>query len=92
MPTRKELAESILNGHDPEETVAATVFTVDDVLSLAFQLDEDDPVCTEMAKDILNYVHDTQDASVGVNWDVIQTALELFRNPPEICKNEDIPA
>lgn len=89
MPTRKELAQSILNGHDPEEVVAATIFDVDDVLSLAFQLDEENPVCEEMAKDILDYVHNNQDASVGVNWDVIQDALELFRNPSEIFRNQE---
>jgi hypothetical protein len=33
-------------------------------------------ISLEKAREVLQFIHDTHDASIGVNWDVIRCALE----------------
>lgn len=62
MPTRKQVAQKLLEGHDENEIVAVSIFTVNDVLGL------DDELFEKEAEEILENVHKNQSAETGITW------------------------
>ena len=60
-------------------TSAITIWTKDDYTQSAFELgliDEGESISDDTAEGISEYIMDNHDASIGVNWDVIEIAVE----------------
>lgn len=76
MPTRAQAARNLLEGHDPNEVVAVSTWTADDVLTKA---EEMGVVLTHLdAENILDEVHYNQSAEHGINWEVIESAINEY--------------
>jgi hypothetical protein len=73
MPTRAEIAKRILDGHDPNEIVAVSVWDEDDIRYMADEIDEE--LTKEEIDQALNYLHSSHSASVGITWDSIEYAI-----------------
>lgn len=71
MATVKELKESLADMPD-DRAVAWSLWHVEDVMSLYDQL------TLQEAEQVLEAVHRQQDASIGINWDVLQTHIGLM--------------
>ena len=61
-----------------DKTITIT-WHIDDVLSRAKETDMD--ITEEQAKDILQSIKHNHDASIGINWDVIDSHLESYISP-----------
>lgn len=69
MPTIKELIDW-LRDDDPYETIAYSIWRVEDVFEKAEEMGIVS-LSEEEAIEILNRIHLTMDASIGINWDVL---------------------
>jgi len=67
-----------LQTRDPEEEIAVSIWSADDVKGTA---ENDDIILTdEQATEIIKSVDHYHDACVGINWDVIQCQIMMFLN------------
>ena len=73
MPTRINVANSLLRDHGVYETVAVMVFTVGDVVDRAKDIGKE--ITEEEAVLILEQVHQDQSSEQGINWAVIDQAI-----------------
>jgi hypothetical protein len=82
MPTAASLIDYINEQYEPDAVIAYSVWNINDILpdeedsehdvKGAQSLTEDD------AREILDRVHRRQDASIGINWEVIATHVSEF--------------
>jgi hypothetical protein len=69
----------VIQGHD-DEWVLRDEWTIDDVRSridydeLGIRVDDDDCI------NILKIMADQHDANIGINWDVMDAAIEIYSN------------
>ena len=70
----KDLIEYLQQNYKPEDHVAYSLWSVNDIVDYA---EERDIKCSEtQAKSILSKVNDKHDANIGINWDVINEHID----------------
>lgn len=70
--------DDLINGN-----MIASYWTVDDVKSLGEDNDGIAPVTDEDAREVLANAKKYHDASIGINWDVLKTRLDMVREDKE---------
>jgi len=58
---------------NPEAEIASSIWTTDDVFSQAESIDVE--ITEEQAVEVIRIVQSKQDASIGINWEVIETHI-----------------
>lgn len=101
MPTVKDLTKWLQEFYDPDELIAWSIWTGSDVWMLGDEQDID--LTDEEIERVLEWANQKQDASQGINWDVLgfyvdevirernenQTSKEN-RSSEEIGREDDI--
>ena len=75
MPKVQELREW-LDTYNPNDELAWALWCIEDVQMAAKDWDPSIELSDKRAAEILNKVHHKQDASVGINWDVIREYID----------------
>jgi len=71
--TVKELIEFLKSFYNPYDIIATSMWVVEDVLEVAPNLTK------SQAERVLTMVERNHDPDVGINWEVIKTAVMLAR-------------
>ena len=73
MPTVREIILHLQQNYSDLDVIACAVWTEDDVIDKATQMNL---VLTQYAvEEVLNRLDDEHNASVGINWDVLETMI-----------------
>ena len=75
MTTIKEHTERMARYYKPDTAIAVHVWHVDDVLHAAEGMGVD--ISNAEAEDILHGIHYRADATIGINWDVIEVNIDM---------------
>lgn len=86
----KELIEH-LKSYDPEQTVAYSLWSIDDVTTTLGEMGLDEDFLTEDEKnEVLDYVEDHEDAQYGIAWINFEDAIkELFKDKFPVEEEEE---
>lgn len=76
MATRKEVADRILRGGSPNEQIACSFWTVDDIFTQAGEMHV--KVTEQEAKEIIQRIDEGKNATTGINWEVIEYHIRNF--------------
>lgn len=76
MTTIKEAIEHLQKYYKPDDHVAITIWSVDDVLDQAKE--EKIKISKEKAEMLLDDLDRHQDCSIGINWDTISAYLDEY--------------
>ena len=74
VPKVKEIIDWISKIYNPDEHVAVDIWSVDDVLDRAEE--RGIKISRSQAEQIIDEIHKRCDATIGINWDVIDTYLD----------------
>jgi hypothetical protein len=77
VPKVKEIVDW-LKTYNQEEHIAVAVWSVDDVLVRARE--RDIKISRAQAEKIIERIHTGHDASIGINWDVIDAYLDEVKS------------
>lgn len=73
MPTVREIILHLQQNYSELDVIACAIWTEDDVIDKATQMNL---VLTQYAvEEVLDRVDNEHDASVGINWDVLETTI-----------------
>jgi len=73
VPTVREIILHLQQNYSDLDVIACAVWTEDDVIDKATQMNL---VLTQYAvEEVLNRLDDEHNASVGINWDVLETMI-----------------
>ena len=73
MPTVSQIIE-ILSRRDPNEVIAVSIWSREDAQTFDIEVSD------EQADAAIEAMHDDQDASIGMNWDVLLIHVESVTN------------
>ena len=74
LPTVKEVVDWLSRHYSPDEHVAVDIWCVEDVLERAEE--RGIKISRKEAEEIIDEIHKNQDATIGINWDVIDAYLD----------------
>lgn len=73
----KDLIKHLESTYDPDDHIAYDIWTIDDVIEHAFNhYSERQWVTEESAINVIESMDNRKDASIGLNWDVLDAHLE----------------
>lgn len=86
--TVEDLIKHLQENYKPEDVIAHDIWQVDDVTCDGNHHEEiDPPVTKEEAEEVLHRMEHNKDASIGLNWDVLNHHLsDVIRERKEIIK------
>lgn len=61
----------------------ALIWNIEDVVCVAE--DNDYELTDDQARDVLSLLVSKHDATIGINWDVIECWIEMYLNDPKYC-------
>jgi hypothetical protein len=74
MATVKEVIERLSTLYNPEEVIAVPIWCVDDVREQAEEMGIN--LSREKAEEIVERIDQKHDATIGINWDVINFHIQ----------------
>lgn len=76
MPKVKDLIKWLQDQYDPEDVIAYSLWTTEDIN--AIEEEEEIELTEEEAERVLEWADRKEDASIGINWDVLRYYVDEF--------------
>jgi hypothetical protein len=80
MTTAKEYIERLKSWYKDDDVLALAIWCADDVRSRAEEMEID--ITDEQVDDVLSYVDNKQDCSLGITWDTLDFWIQEVTDPP----------
>lgn len=74
MPTVREVVAYLLDNYTDLDVIACAIWTGDDVIDKATKMNL--VLSQYEVEEILNRLDDEHNASIGINWDVLETMIQ----------------